>query len=301
MTSWRGRVAWVGALAAPAVAVAFGACSSFSEDTSAASEAGADGPPTSSVEASAEGATGDATKASAYRALVMSDAPLAYWRMGAAIDGVIADETGRANHLVLQGGAQSFTLGVPGAIADDDDPAVHFDGIAGFARALDGKPFNFPAGSSFTVEAWVRTVDIPQAFPFQHVISQTEDLGGERHGFSLFVTPKITDAGATASATFEFNPNEGGAQTSVGKAVTPAKWTHLVGVATNATVTVYVDTTVGTARALKGMLGIANATFFLAASRDPANQFSGDVDEVAIYAKALPLDRIAAHSSAGRR
>jgi hypothetical protein len=296
--SCRRTLASLGALVAPAAFLSFEACSSFSEDAPAPAEAAADASG-SPLEASGDGAA--AQKASAYRALVMADAPLAYWRMGVVADRVISDETGRGNHLVIQGGPESFTVGVQGAIAGDDDTAVHFDGVSGFARALDGHAFNFPTGSSFTVEAWVRSIDTATAFPFQHVISETEEVSGERHGFALFVTPKVTDAGTPPNTVFEFNPNDGGGQTSGGKALVPAKWTHLVGVATKDAVAVYVDTTVGSARMLKGTLGLVNATFFVAASRDPNTQFSGDIDEVAVYDKALPLDRIAAHAAAGRR
>jgi hypothetical protein len=214
---------------------------------------------------------------------------------------VISDETGRGNHLVIQGGAHSFTLGVPGAIAGDDDPAIHFDGAEGFAQALDGKAFDFPADSGFTIEAWVRTVDTPNGFPFQQVVSETEDIGGDRHGFSLFVTPKMTDAGKMPNVAFDFNPNDGGALQSAGNAVTPAKWTHVAGVATGSAVTVYVDGTAGTTKQVKGALGLSSATLFVGASREPDNEFSGDIDEVAIYDKALSLDRIAAHSSVPRR
>jgi hypothetical protein len=115
------RLASLAAFATPTLIGAFVACSSFSENAT----------PETDTDAGAEGAAADGALArdavvdaaagtSAYRALVMADAPIAYWRMGVKAGLFIPDETAGKNDLILQG-TNAYTLGAPGAIPGDDD------------------------------------------------------------------------------------------------------------------------------------------------------------------------------------
>src|SRR5262245_26734042 len=62
---------------------------------------------------------------SVYAAAVLADAPLSYWRLGDAVTPVAKDSASGRHDGVYKGGV---TLGVVGAIANDPDTAVAFDG-----------------------------------------------------------------------------------------------------------------------------------------------------------------------------
>jgi hypothetical protein len=114
-------------------------------------------------------------RASAYKSAILADGPLAYWRMGITTGTVIPDETGRGNVLTLQGHP---LLGQSGAIANDDDPAIHFDGASAYATAKDARPFDFANRHPFTLELWASFDANVSTEDYPHLIDSDEDLGG---------------------------------------------------------------------------------------------------------------------------
>jgi hypothetical protein len=70
---------------------------------------------------------------------------VSYWRLGEGSGAAAADQTG-ANPGTYQGGV---TLGQPGAIIDDPDTAVGFDGVSGLVST----PFA-PSANAGTIEFW---------------------------------------------------------------------------------------------------------------------------------------------------
>jgi hypothetical protein len=101
--------------------------------------------------ATAPGARAD----SAYSAVIISDAPIGYWRLGEDSTAVIAvDSSGNGRDGVYTRGVVS---GAAGAIAGDVDTAAQFDkGTAWIdvpVRGAGDWPFNLANG--FSLEAWV--------------------------------------------------------------------------------------------------------------------------------------------------
>src|SRR5262249_36528121 len=87
---------------------------------------------------------------STYRAEVLVDLPIAYFRFGQATGAAAAKNESSANAGAYGSGV---TLGAPGAIACDPDTAAHFDGTG----AVDaGTAFDFAGDQAFTVEMWVK-------------------------------------------------------------------------------------------------------------------------------------------------
>src|SRR5437763_16897142 len=66
-----------------------------------------------------------------YRASVLADHPVAYWRLSEATGAVMADASGNGNDGAYAG---TVTLGEPGALASQGDSAVGFDPTGGAAR-----------------------------------------------------------------------------------------------------------------------------------------------------------------------
>jgi hypothetical protein len=62
-----------------------------------------------------------------YQALVLSESPGAYWRLGESTGTTAVDETGTSDGTYAGG----HTLAVPGALADDPNTAVDVDGSSG--------------------------------------------------------------------------------------------------------------------------------------------------------------------------
>lgn len=87
---------------------------------------------------------------STYAALVNSDGPGVYWRLG---DSTTTAKDERA----LDDGTLSgtYTQGVASLIAGDSDTATSFDGISGRMSFAD-KPFFAGLGSTQSVEAWIK-------------------------------------------------------------------------------------------------------------------------------------------------
>ena len=84
---------------------------------------------------------------SVYRAAVLSDTPLAYWRLGEASGTVAHDETGNGHDGRTPGRRQ---LGVAGALTGNPDTALHLDGTSCVVDV--GEDFDFAGQAPFTLE-----------------------------------------------------------------------------------------------------------------------------------------------------
>ncbi|MDB4934500.1 MAG: Autotransporter adhesin [Labilithrix sp.] len=289
------------ALAVASVSASAAACSSFSggdapDPADAGPAAASEAAPTDS--APADAARADAANGSAYRALVMADGPIAYWRMGVKAGIVIPDETPGKNDLVLQGPGGAYELGVAGAIPGDDDTAVRFDGRDGYARVTDAGALYFPSSHAFSIELWAKRDVLDGGHTFQMLVSNTQGVAMNRTGFSMYATP-YPNGGISTVTSFEYDAYDGGDVSTTAKLVPAGEWGHYVGVFdADKNVTLYVNATPGVSRLVKGPLTLSSATLLVAATAE-GGEFPGAIDEVAIYDKALTLTQIAAHRTAG--
>ena len=96
-----------------------------------------------------------------YPAVVLSDGPLAYWRLGEASGATAIDATGHG----LNGRYSIVALGTGGAIAGDLDTAASFDGSYGFVTTpivrgdADLTPFRTRRGCSVPDDPTASEVD----------------------------------------------------------------------------------------------------------------------------------------------
>jgi len=254
-------------------------------DAGTAGEANADDTP----------GAGGGVSAPAYEDDVLSEQPLAYWRMGEVEQGVVSDRSGHGNDLVLQGGGHS--LHEPGAIHDDDG-AIGFDGATSFAIAADARALDFAAGAPFTLECWARRQSGGTSY-FQHLLSNVDGVAGNRHGYALYLLPE-PDVSESARSVFEYDRPT--ADLGLwGDVVAESTWGHYVAVFDGGQASFYVNGTLADTKPVVGAFITRTGPFAVARSSGASGSFfRGALDEIAIYPRALDVKAVARHFAFGK-
>jgi hypothetical protein len=217
-----------------------------------------------------------------YRAAVMADHPVAYWRLGDT--GTVARDELAAHDATYSGGV---TVGQLGAIVGTPNTAAAFAAPAD-GQAITATGIPFADQSPFTLELWVNETDNASYWHF--LTSEPRVQGMPQAGYALLQTgtgvlfERIADP-----ATFE--------QTAPSPIVAHA-WTHLAGVYDGAHVTLYVDGVVVRSAEASHLATGFERPIFLGAHAEGA-WMDGALDEVAIYDSALPAARLLAHYTIG--
>ncbi|MDQ3664630.1 MAG: beta-propeller fold lactonase family protein, partial [Actinomycetota bacterium] len=218
-------------------------------------------------------ATPQAPPPSAYRSAVLGTAGLvSYWRLGESAGDVAADETG-ANAGSFVGGP---LLSAAGALVDDPDTAVRFDGVndemsvTGTGLAL---------GSSGSLEGW---------FDVGSGVATLRDhtrVGGWILSFNSSGKLAYRLGGTTFVTARDYGTLGGG-------------WHHVVATKSGSTTALYVDgelvhsgTGAGSTVAKLPWHGMRNG--------DRSEFTAGGADEIAVYDQALSATTISEHYQAG--
>jgi PKD repeat protein len=211
-----------------------------------------------------------------------------YWRMGDTTGTTLVDSFGTSNATSVG----SPTLGAPGALFNDPDTAVTFDGTNDAASAS----LNLSGTNKLTVEFWMKWSDYADddrlAMEFTPNFNSTAggfiiDPNAPQGGGKFAVS--IGDVGTRNNVVFD-RPSAG-------------KWHHYAFVfdtsaAAASQIIPYVDGQPITYTKLASNTGAGNfansVLYFM--SRATTSLFGrGDMDEVSIYNRALPASTIAAH------
>ncbi|MGH3132546.1 MAG: LamG-like jellyroll fold domain-containing protein, partial [Gaiellaceae bacterium] len=217
-----------------------------------------------------------------YRDTVLADSPAGYWRLGEASGTTAADGSGNGH-----AGTYIATpaLGQPGALVDDANTSVDFDGTSEHVAIPYSAALN---PSSFTVEAWAYVTGGQGRY--RAVVSNRDFAPSSSRGFILY---------ASSSDAWELwlGNGTGAWPAAFGPPVALNRWTHLVGTYDGATARLFVDgieaasvATTHTPNASRPARIAAGAN-----ERQADYLFSGRVDEVAIYPAPLTPARIRAH------
>lgn len=220
-----------------------------------------------------------------YRGAVSNDAAVAHWRLGETAGTVAADATGRGQAATYAAGV---AVGAGGALAGDADRAIALDGVDDHV-VLPGGFANFSNG--LTIEAWVH----PTATSSW---GRVVDLGNGAMADNIV----FTRVGSSNDVRFEVFRGS----TSVGIVNAPGvlalnTWQHLaVTLAPNGSVAIYNNGAVA-ATGTSQLPGVVHrsANYVARSNWGGDAYYSGYVDEVAIYDKALDAGRVAAHHRAG--
>jgi hypothetical protein len=217
----------------------------------------------------------DAAAPSGYRdAIVATPGLISYWRLGegsgpAAFD--IADVTDGAYD-------GAVTLGVPGAIPDDTDTAARFDGAG---RVVLG---DLGIATDFTVEGWERLRSNSTTDP----VNGNNTLFGGPYRLRLLPRPR----GAFAGVSFDETEYRVGPST----ASNVDTWVHWAMVRAGPRLSLYRDGQLVGERTdlpagpvmLGGYIGAYRSEYYARA----------DIDDVAVYRRALSADEVQAHYAA---
>jgi Concanavalin A-like lectin/glucanases superfamily len=220
---------------------------------------------------------------SAYRDLVMSDHPLAYWRLGERPGTITAaDETGAAPGMFTAG----VTLAQPGALAGDADTSAEFDGTTGYVLAPAGPDVS---SGEVTFEAWIFPTGYGPGATWRAITGSDAnraysigDDGTGLHGVLINYSPSPASA---------IRPQLG-------------VWSHVVvEIVPGTSITFYIDgsfasqSTWGATPAAGGLADLIGRQQLLDGAQ--GGFFLGRLDEVAIYGYLLGPDRVTAHYRGG--
>ena len=204
---------------------------------------------------------------------MLADAPAAYWRLGETAGTVAAATAGALNGSYLG----SPQLGRPGAISGDPNLAIGLNGTTAYVAVPDAAKLD--TGDVVTLELWIKRAKLGVA---QGLLSKGTG------SYQLYLTA-LNEVALRKAGNGEI------ARSSIRLTDTSA-FHHLAVTKSAATVRIYVDgvdrTTAITNRALVNTAsGLAIGT--------GAGPFSGVVDEVAVYPRALSAAAVQQHYAAG--
>jgi hypothetical protein len=222
-----------------------------------------------------------------YQDTVLDTGPVSYWRLGEAAGTSAADSQG--------GNTATYTNGPvlarPGALAADADTAVSFDGVNDYVTK------SYTAGlnpTQFTMEAWADPVG--GAGNYGAVTASWYDTG---------VAPRGSGIWTNSSDQWEIYMGDGANYYILtGPSITPDAWTHLAYSFDGTTLRMYVN---GSLAASMPAAHSPNASmaFGIGGAQYPnggvhwQDFYHGQIDDVAVYNRALSATEIQLHYDSG--
>jgi hypothetical protein len=229
-----------------------------------------------------------ARAASAYATTIIGDAPISYWRLGESSGTTAADSSSGGNPGTITGGV---TLGAPGAIVGDPNTAMSFNGSTGYVSVATNSNLNMTG--DFSVEAWVKPIALDGA---THTIVHKGGAfctSASPYQYRLMLYTNhwrgVVCIGSNAYTVLD----PGTPSTS--------SWTHLVLTRSGSTLTLYDDgAAAATTTGVSGALDTSSSSLGIGRMGGAAQDyFSGGIDEVAVYNKALSASQIQNHYNVG--
>jgi trimeric autotransporter adhesin len=227
-------------------------------------------------------ATSDADAGSAYRATVLADHPVLYWRLGESGGSTAKDEVAEAGSASYGG---SVTLGQKGALFDDPNTAVELDGLSGCINA--GDVASFDGKKSFSLEAWVKPSVVDA--DYRRVFLRENGDGSEAYELivheTYFVVERYVDGGLA----------------SIGKdSVTTKLYTHVVATYDGKGLALYANGVSSATKADSRSMGTLTSALYVGCRGSTSNTFlKGELDEVAVYDYALLPEQVLHHYDVG--
>jgi hypothetical protein len=216
---------------------------------------------------------------SVYGQMVLTDDPVSYWRLGDS--GTSAFDQRAINPGVFVNGAMQ---GAPSLLnGDSANKAVALDGVNDHVSVLNSSSLDIPA--AIAIEAWIKPTALPAAGSFASVVTKPESYSLQFNGPRLEFT--LIQFGVRQRL-----------QAPVG-AIAAGQTYHVVATFDGTTRRLFVN---GAEVANSPLTGSAtsSASGLAIGSWDGQQEFfAGSIDDVAVYDRALPAARVAAHYTEG--
>jgi len=212
---------------------------------------------------------------STYYGLIISDGPLAYWRMNEASGTNLVDSSGNGYDIFLTD--STITYGVSGALTTEPDDAMDFSTSKG---SLIGTPNAF-IPSNFSFELWMNA----DSAAIYNTLMMKSDSGAWAAGWGFYYDG--------SNWTFFLGPYLTYNISAVGLSLNT--WYHIVGTYDGTTMRLYVDGSEVDSDTATLTWGAGN---LLLATSGLSGYFDGTLDEVAFYDYKLTAGQVAAHYAA---
>jgi hypothetical protein len=246
----------------------------------------------------------EAAATAQYDAVVLSDTPAAYWRMGRPGSGSEPDLSGAGLAGVYAGRRTATTL-------PNGETAAAFDGATGYLQVADHAALSPATAGVLTIEAWMRpdTLIFPQDQGTGYVHWMGKGVAGQHEHVARMYSRDNTEGRGNRISGYLFDPSGGrGAGSYFQDRVVVGRWIHYVLVINanarsstwpNGYTKIYRD---GVLRDQDNLSIDGNVIVpqrgtapFRVGTRDFGSWFTGAVGKVAIYQAELPASRIARH------
>jgi hypothetical protein len=206
----------------------------------------------------------------------LADGPFAYWRLGETSGTKAVDSSGNGHSGTYVGGV---TLGLPGALFGDPNPAVRFDGVSGSVQVSDTAALRL--NGSWSIEFWARQVSFANTSP--GIIGKGSSATA--NGYTIY---------ASSNGTLWFKRNN--RQAGSGSGALTSSFRYFVVTYDRARLRWYVDGSLATTSSIT-FPGNNGTPYFQIGNGDEYG--NNDIDEVALYSTSLSAAQIAAHYAAG--
>jgi acid phosphatase type 7 len=219
--------------------------------------------------------------AGTYRDEVLADNPSSYWRLGETSGTTAVDERASANGGYVNGVA----LGQTGALANDTNGAVSFDGVND--HVLVPYTSSLDLTTAVSVEAWIK-----RSKPgWQVVVGKPGHAQSKHENYAIWFN-------STNRVVAYFG--NGTRYASVTSTPVDTNWHHVVATYDNATAKLYLDGSLATSTTSDIQMTANTLPLNMGRSTTGSYFFGGQLDEVAVYATVLSSARVQAHYDVGR-
>ena len=226
-----------------------------------------------------------------YPAAVLADGPAAYWRLDEPAGSTTArDSSGNGNVGTYLGG---ITLGATGI---DGGGAAGFDGSS--ARVVFGDVFDFAGNVPFTLEVWLDPDTLDGTF---RRIFDKNDRAIDRQGYTTFARASgMLDGGLRSTLALERWRDDVKETADAFDGVDEDAFNHVVHTYDGASCRVYLNgALVAEADAPIALLDTTEPLVLGSTSDEGSAFYSGVMDEVAVYDRALSAAEIGEHYALG--
>lgn len=231
------------------------------------------------------GADGTLSPSQIYRAAIMADDPIAYFRFEETSGTTTKDETGKHTATLMF----APNLAAPGLFGATD--GIEFPKDSQSYVKVDGTDTRFPSTTPFTIEVWVH----PALFRDWQWIASTEATLSPRGGWSVFAT-------ANGYASYEQWPSNGRNLVLDGRPLVLDKWQHVVFTYSGAVLAGWIDGVKAESTPTVSPGDDVGALTFGCRIGDGTQIQCLDgwrLDEIALYSAVLPDARIIEHYALG--